>query len=77
VSPLDRGHRRVDGWLTPSAALLVRLHVGGVVREETADEDGRFAFGEVPAGLAHFTIEPACGATLSLARPMVTPAIGI
>lgn len=78
VSPVDRGHRRVDGWITPSAALTVRLHLAADdVREDTADQDGRFAFTSVPAGLVHFTVEPTPLATLALARTIITPAITI
>lgn len=77
VSAVDRGRRRVDGWITPSAALLVRLHLADGTREEAADADGRFAFVEVPVGMAYFTIEPTPQATLPLTRTIITPAINI
>lgn len=77
VSTIDRGRRRVDGWISPSAALLVRLHLDDGMREEAADADGRFAFVEVPGGMAYFTIEPTPDAALSLARTIITPAITI
>ena len=75
----DRGRRRrrIDGWISPSAALRVHLHGADGVLEETADEDGRFAFADVSGGLVHFTVEPTAGAAVHLDHPVATPAIAI
>jgi hypothetical protein len=72
-----RQRRRVDGWISPSAALRVRLHGAESVLEETADEDGRFAFADVAGGFVHFTVEPTAGAAVRLDHPVATPAIAI
>jgi hypothetical protein len=77
VSSLARNRRRVDGWITPPAALPVRLHGLEGVREEPADEHGRFAFTDVPSGLVHLTVEPCAGAALRLDRPVATPAFAV
>ncbi|MET7403728.1 hypothetical protein ABZS66_60690 [Dactylosporangium sp. NPDC005572] len=67
----DGRHRRLDGWLTPAAALRVQLHTRDVVHEADADDDGRFAFGRIPEGLVHLVVEPAA---TRLGRPVITPA---
>ncbi|GGM73433.1 hypothetical protein ACFFX1_47380 [Dactylosporangium sucinum] len=67
----DGRHRRLDGWLTPAAALRVQLHTRDVVHEANADKDGRFAFGRIPEGLVHLVVEPAAA---RLDRPVITPA---
>ena len=66
---------RLDGWLAPGAALRVELRSGTTPRETVASADGRFAFSDVPAGLVQLVIHPTDGATVALARPVVTPAI--
>ena len=67
--------RRLDGWLAPGAALRVELRTGTTRRDTVASADGRFAFSDVPAGLVQLVIHPTDGATVALARPVVTPAI--
>jgi hypothetical protein len=67
--------RRLDGWLAPGAALRVELRAGGTRRDTVASPDGRFAFSDVPAGLLQLVVHPTDGATVALARPVVTPAI--
>jgi len=77
ISAAGRSRRRLDGWITPSAALVVRLHAAGGILEETADDDGRFAFADVAEGVVHLTVEPTGGAALHLARQVATPPITI
>jgi hypothetical protein len=67
--------RRVDGWIAPAAALRVELRTTRGTQETTADDDGRFAFTEVPTGLIQLVLHPTSGADVSLARPVVTPAV--
>jgi hypothetical protein len=74
VSPSGVEHHRLDGWIAPSAALRVELRTATGVRDGAADIDGRFAFTEVPAGPIQLVIHPTDGATVRLARPVVTPA---
>jgi hypothetical protein len=71
------GPRRVDGWIAPAAALRVELRTARGTRETVADPDGRFAFTEVPAGLTQLVLHPTPGAEVSLARPVVTPAVSL
>ncbi len=69
--------RRLDGWIAPGAALRVELRTGSSGRETVATPDGRFAFSEVPSGLVQLVIHPTAGATVTLTKPVVTPAIQI
>jgi hypothetical protein len=47
---------RVDGWAAPGAGIRVELLLPQGNRETVADEDGRFVFEDVPAGLAKFAL---------------------
>jgi hypothetical protein len=69
--------RRIDGWIAPAAALRVELRRDEGTAHTMADDDGRFSFDDVPAGLVQLLIEPTDGATVTLARPVVTPAVQI
>lgn len=68
-------HRRIDGWIVPGAALRVELRTARGARNGAADEDGRFAFDDVPAGLVQLAIHPTGGVPITLSRPVVTPAV--
>lgn len=50
VTAAESGHRRIDGWVD-AAALAVRLVQGDRQRTAEPDENGRFAFDGVRAGL--------------------------
>lgn len=57
TEPSTGGHRRVDGWLAPTAARTVRLRlIDETVLETIADEAGRFRFSDVPRGLAQLVV---------------------
>lgn len=57
LTPQPSGTVRVDGWAAPGAGVRVEvLHAGGSQQTE-ADEDGRFVFERVPAGLAKFVLQ--------------------
>ena len=58
ISPAGPSHVRVDGWVAPGAAVDVELRMGDAVRTTSADADGRFAFDDVPHGLARFVLRP-------------------
>jgi hypothetical protein len=47
---------RVDGWATPGAGIRVEVLLSSGPRETHADEDGRFVFDGLPAGLAKFAL---------------------
>ena len=68
-------NRRLDGWIAPGAALRVELRTDTGGRETVATPDGRFAFSGAPSGLVQLVIHPTEGATVTLTRPVVTPAI--
>jgi hypothetical protein len=63
ISPTGEGLVRVDGWLAPGAGVRVELLLADGSRNSVADEDGRFVFEEVPAGLAKFALYLPAGAT--------------
>jgi hypothetical protein len=72
ITPLEPGSVRVDGWATPGAGVRVELLRDDGQSETVADEDGRYVFERVPAGLARFALHlPAAegGATV------LTPAL--
>ena len=75
VSPATAHRRRLDGWIAPSAALRIELRTTTGVEETRADDDGRFVFADVPAGLVQLTIQPTEGAAIHLAGPVRTPAV--
>jgi len=57
VTPQAAGTVRVDGWAAPGAGIQVELlqHTGS--QQTEADEDGRFVFEQVPAGLTKFVLQ--------------------
>lgn len=63
---------RVDGWIAPGGGVAVELRTTGETLRTTADANGRFAFDDVPRGLATFVLRtppPGSG------TPVVTPSI--
>lgn len=68
---------RLDGWVTDGGGLRVELRTGASSRDTVADEDGRFAFDGVPAGLVRLVLHPTDGARLRLGRPVATPGLEI
>jgi hypothetical protein len=71
------GGTRLDGWVTDGGGLRVELRTGASSRDTVADEDGRFAFDGIPAGLVRLVLHPTDGATLRLSRPVTTPGLEI
>lgn len=57
VSRVERGLRRVDGWVddATSARFLRLRHLGGTL-ESTVDDAGRFVFDRAEAGPAQFVL---------------------
>ncbi len=68
---------RLDGWIAGGGELRVELRADGAGRSSVADEDGRFVFEMVPAGLVQLVFHPTDGAAAMLRRPVVTPAIQV
>jgi hypothetical protein len=75
VSATGPQHRRIDGWIVPGGALRVELRTARGARHGAADDDGRFAFDDVPAGLVQLAIHPTDDVAVTLSRPVVTPAV--
>jgi hypothetical protein len=71
----ERTPRRIDGWLSPQAALRLQLCSGTYCLNTVADDDGRFAFDDVPAGLGRLVVHPTPGAAVELASILATPGI--
>jgi hypothetical protein len=66
---------RLDGWLAPSAALSIELRRADDSLTTTSDEDGRFVFEEVPAGLVQLVLHPTPDAAVELRQDVVAPAV--
>ena len=62
---------RIDGWCAPGAHVNVELRQVDATLTTTADEDGRFAFDDVPRGLSRFVVQVPDGDR----PPVVTPAV--
>ena len=62
---------RIDGWIVPGGASTVELHQGSLVRQVSADEDGRFVFTDVAHALTRFLIRPQSTDGLPVATPAV------
>lgn len=75
LSAPGRQPRRLDGWIAPGASLRVEMRTNAGSRYTLADSDGRFAFDDTPAGLVQLILHPTPGATVELARPVITPAV--
>jgi len=56
VTRLGQGRLRLDGWLAPPNAVLVRLRTqAGEQFEVRADADGRFSFESLPEGFGQLS----------------------
>lgn len=56
ITAQSGGSVRVDGWAAPGAGLVVEVLLAEGSRQTGTDEDGRFVFEELPAGLARFVL---------------------
>jgi hypothetical protein len=77
INDLAVGGVRLDGWIAEGGGLQVGLRIDGSERTTAADDDGRFAFDAVPAGLTQLVFHPTEGARVRLPRSVVTPAIQV
>jgi hypothetical protein len=69
------GTARVDGWLAPPQRREIEMTTSAGSLSVTSDEQGRFAFAEVPRGTAQLLARPAQDAAEGAARTVVTPAL--
>lgn len=66
---------RLDGWLSPAAALRVGLRTAEGTQETIASPEGRFAFPSMPSGPFRVLIYPPDDAASQFSRPVITPAV--
>jgi hypothetical protein len=60
VSRIGPGRLRLDGWLAPPGAYVVRIRLQGRGQLEVrADEEGRFAFEDLQEGFGQLSFHPA------------------
>jgi len=77
ITPVSVGRYRLDGWLAPGGRMRIELRQARGVGATQADDDGRFEFDRVPAGLAQLVFHPTEGGEARLLNPVVTPAIDV
>ena len=47
---------RIDGWLAPPQPREIEMQTSAETLSAASDEQGRFAFGEVPTGTARLVV---------------------
>jgi hypothetical protein len=62
---------RLDGWIAPAAAHRVELRLVGDRRVVMADDQGRFAYDDVPRGLLQMAVHNASGRPKSVVTPSI------
>jgi hypothetical protein len=72
VTETSADRARVDGWVSPGAGATVQLRAGEETHEESADEDGRFVFADIPRGMAQFVVRQPAGSALPT---VITPSV--
>lgn len=77
ITPVGTEQYRLDGWLAPGGGMHVELRLERGGNDTHADDDGRFEFDRVPAGLAQLVFHPTEGGEARLPNPVVTPAIDL
>jgi len=71
ISRISADAVRIDGWAVPGAGVTVDLRTQGGTQTVVADDDGRFVFESVPAGMAQFVLR----GTDQADPPVLTPSI--
>lgn len=76
---IDEGPRgvRLDGWVGEGGGIRVELRGPDGSRDTVADEDGRFAFDGIAAGVVRLVLHPTGTCALRLTRPVVTPGLEV
>jgi hypothetical protein len=69
------GTARVDGWLAPPQDRTIEMKTPAGSLIVRADEQGRFAFSQVPRGTVQFVVQPAENGAAGAGRSVVTPAL--
>lgn len=74
ITPRPDGTVRMDGWAAPGAGLEVEVLLADGPRRTVADQDGRFEFDALPAGLAKLalhTVDSAGAAPHTVVSPTI------
>jgi len=70
------GSVRIDGWLAPPQPRGIEMQTAAETLSVSSDEQGRFAFAEVPRGSARLVVVGAAAREQGGGRPsVVTPAL--
>jgi hypothetical protein len=69
------GTVRVDGWLAPPQRREIEMKTTGDRLSVSSDEQGRFAFAQVPRGTAQLVVRPAEPGQGGAGPSVVTPAL--
>ncbi len=73
LSPIDRGHVRIDGWATGyEAPARVELQTPARTLSADLDDNGRFVIDPAPHGLVKFVFHQA-----DAQGPVTTPSVEI
>jgi len=70
------GSVRIDGWLAPPQPREIEMQTSAETLSVSSDEEGRFAFAEVPRGTARLVVVGAAARDQGAGGPsVVTPAL--
>jgi hypothetical protein len=70
------GSVRIDGWLAPPQPREIEMQTSAGTLSVSSDEEGRFAFAEVPRGTARLVVVRAAARDQGAGGPsVVTPAL--
>ncbi len=69
------GTARVDGWLAPPQRREIEMKTAADSLNAISDEQGRFAFAQVPRGTAQLIVRPTEPGSGEAGRSVVTPAL--
>jgi hypothetical protein len=75
IDPNADGTVRIDGWLAPPERRDVEVKTVADPLRVSSDEQGRFAFAQVPRGMAQFIVRPAGSGNGEAGSLVVTPAL--
>lgn len=74
VSPLDDGHRRVDGWVSPPRQVHITLKQQSGTVDTASDARGRFEVDRMPIGMTRAVLTEADAAESTEEQTFATPA---
>lgn len=66
---------RIDGWLAPPQRREIEMQTASGTLRTVSDQQGRFAFANLPRGTARLSVRPGEQGQSGSGRPVVTPAL--